>query len=133
MDRNLCNPFDDSAPERLRHMGLLTAEGTPEQDALAVIERLYAGLFYDALFDFYDDVSNVNAICCDLAEQLDTGNPRQSFLRICSAYDTIYLAIPEPVWWIAGNLDLVTHFSTGFIKRLTDLFQEVGGCHDTRD
>lgn len=51
-EQNLCNPFDDSAPERLRHMGLLTAEGAPEQDALAVIERLYAGLFYDALFDF---------------------------------------------------------------------------------
>ena len=34
------------------YMGLLTAEGAPEEDALAVIERLYAGLFYDALFDF---------------------------------------------------------------------------------
>ena len=95
MNKNLCNPFDDSAPERLRHMGLLTAEGVPEQDALAVIERLYAGLFYDALFDFYDDVGNVNAI-------------------------------PEPVWWMAGNLDLIAHFSAGFIKRLTDLIQKAG-------
>ena len=95
MNKNLCNPFDDSAPERLRHMGLLTAEGVPEQDALAVIERLYAGLFYDALFDFYDDVGNVNAICLELAERLGTENPRRSFLNICSAYDAIYLAIPE--------------------------------------
>ena len=116
MDRNLCNPFDDSAPERLRHMGLLTAEGAPEEDALAVIERLYAGLFYDALFDFYDD----------LAERLGTENPRRSFLNICSAYDAIYLAIPEPVWWMAGNLDLIAHFSAGFIKRLTDLLQKAG-------
>ena len=85
MDRNLGNPFDDSAPERLRHMGLLTAEGAPEEDALAVIERLYAGLFYDALFDFYDDMGNVNAICLELAERLGTGNPRRSFLNICSA------------------------------------------------
>lgn len=126
MNKNLCNPFDDSAPERLRHMGLLTAEGVPEQDALAVIERLYAGLFYDALFDFYDDVGNVNTICLELAERLGTENPRRSFLNICSAYDAIYLAIPEPVWWMAGNLDLITHFSAGFIKRLTDLIQKAG-------
>jgi len=127
MDRNLCNPFDDSAPERLRHMGLLTAEGTPEQDALAVIERLYAGLFYDALFNFYDDMGNVNAICLELAERLGTENPRRSFLNICSAYDAIYLAIPEPVWWMAGNLDLIAHFSAGFIKRLTDLIRQEAG------
>ncbi len=127
MDRNLCNPFDDSAPERLRHMGLLTAEGAPEEDALAVIERLYAGLFYDALFDFYDDMGNVNAICLELAERLGTGNPRRSFLNICSAYDAIYLAIPEPVWWMAGNLGLIAHFSAGFIKRLTDLIREEAG------
>ena len=36
-------PFDDSAPGRLRHMGLLTAEGKADQDALAVAARLYAG------------------------------------------------------------------------------------------
>lgn len=126
MGKNLCNPFDDSAPERLRHMGLLTAEGAPEQDSLTVVEQLYAGLFYDALCDYYDDMAVVTATCRELAERLGTENPRQSFLRICSAYDAIYLAIPEPVWWIAGNLDLVTHFSVGFIKRLTDLLQEVG-------
>lgn len=126
MGKNICNPFDDSAPERLRRMGLLTAEGTPEQDALTVMERLYAGLFYDALCDFYDDMEAVIAMCRKLVEQLSAENPRHSFLSICSAYDAIYLAIPEPVWWIAGNLDLIAHFSAGFIKQLTDLLQEVG-------
>lgn len=55
----------------------LRQEGAPEEDALAVIERLYAGLFYDALFDFYDDVGKVNAICLDwpsgLAQKIPDG------------------------------------------------------------
>ena len=72
-------------------------------------------------------MGNVNAICLELAERLGTGNPRRSFLNICSAYDAIYLAIPEPVWWMAGNLGLIAHFSAGFIKRLTDLIREEAG------
>ena len=133
MKRNLCTPFDDSAPERLRHMGLLTAEGLPERDVLAVIERLYAGLFYDVLCDFYDDMDSVCAVCRKLAEQIGTEDPKHSFLKICSTYDALYLSIPEPVWWIAGNLELTALFSEGFVKRLTDLLQEAGGCHETND
>ena len=37
------DPFDDSVPERLRRMGLLTAGGKPDRDAMAVVSRLYAG------------------------------------------------------------------------------------------
>ena len=49
------DPFDDSVPERLRRMGLLTVEGKPDLEAMAVVSRLYAGEFYDDLYDFYRD------------------------------------------------------------------------------
>lgn len=52
------DPFDDSVPERLRRMGLLTAGGKPDRDAMAVVSRLYAGAFYDDLYDFYSDIWN---------------------------------------------------------------------------
>lgn len=126
MEKNLCTPFDDSAPRRLQRMGLLTAEGIPNQEALAVIERLYAGLFYDALCDASDDVDNIIAVCGEMSEQIGSRNPRQSFLKICLAYDAISLSIPEPVWWMAGNMELIAHFSVGFVKQLTDLLREVG-------
>lgn len=119
-------PFDDSAPGRLRHMGLLTAEGKADQDALAVAARLYAGLFYDDLCDFYNDLSSVNAVCRELQERMRSEDPRMPFLSICSAYDAMYHALPEPVWWMAGNLELVSQFSHGFIRRLSECNEESG-------
>ena len=61
-------PFDDSAPERLRRMGLQACDGEPDQDAL-----------------------------------------------------------PEPVWWLAGNLKLVEQFSQCFIRRLSEFVEECEG------
>ena len=61
-------PFDDSAPERLRRMGLQACDGKPDQDAL-----------------------------------------------------------PEPVWWLAGNLKLVEQFSQCFIRRLSEFVEECEG------
>ena len=48
-------------PERLRRMGLLTAGGKPDRDAMAVVSRLYAGAFYDDLYDFYSDMRSVKS------------------------------------------------------------------------
>ena len=62
------DPFDDSVPERLRRMGLLTAEGKPDWEAMAVVSRLYAGEFYDDLYDFYSDMRSVNSVCRELIE-----------------------------------------------------------------
>lgn len=121
-----CDPFDDSAPERLRRMGLLTAEGKPDRDALAVAARLYAGAFYDDLCDFYSDMGSVSAVCRELTERIGSEDPRLPFLSICSAYDAMYCALPEPVWWMAGNLELVSHFSHGFIRRLSEFTEESG-------
>ena len=59
-----CSPFDDSAAERLRRMGLLTESGAPDRDAAAVAAHLYAGLFYDSLCDFHSDMGGVTAGNC---------------------------------------------------------------------
>lgn len=121
-----CGPFDDSAPERLKRMGLLSPEGAPDRDSLAVAARLYAGLFYDALCDFHSDMEQVSAVCRELTERADTADPRLPFLDICAAYDALYVPIPEPIWWMSGNLELVAEFSAGFVRRLAEFQVESG-------
>lgn len=121
-----CGPFDDPALERLRRMGLLTAEGKPDRDALAVVSRLYAGLFYDELCDFYSELHSVNNVCRSLIERGNADDIRLPFLSICWAYDAMYCALPDPVWWIAGNLELAVHFAQGFIRRLSEFTEEAG-------
>lgn len=47
------SPFDDSALERLRRMGLVTAKDTPDRDVMNVFSGIFAGQFYDDLCDYY--------------------------------------------------------------------------------
>ena len=39
------SPFEDSATQRLRRMGLTTEDGSPERDAMAVFSSIFAGQF----------------------------------------------------------------------------------------
>lgn len=56
------SPFDSTAIDRLRRMGLATADGSVERDAMAVFCCIFAGQFYDDLCDYHqDDVQAVKA------------------------------------------------------------------------
>lgn len=119
------DPFDDSARERQRRMGLLNTADEPELDAIAVMARLYAGLYDDDLCDYFSDLSDARAVCHKLAGRVSETDARPKFLAICTAYDAIYRALPEPVWWIAGNLELAAPFADGFLRRLAELSEEM--------
>ena len=120
------DPFDDSVPGRLRRMGLLTEEGKPDREAMVVVSRLYAGAFYDDLYDFYNDMRSVNCVCRELIDLVDAEDARLPFLSICSAYDAIYRSLPAPIWWIAGNLEVAAQFAAGFLRRLSEFTEESG-------
>lgn len=119
-------PFDDSVPGRLRRMGLLTEEGKPDREAMVVVSRLYAGAFYDGLYDFYSDMRNVISVCRELIDLADAEDAQLPFLSICSAYDTIYHSLPAPTWWIAGNLEVAAQFAAGFLGRLSEFTEGSG-------
>jgi len=53
------SPFDNSATSRLMRMGLLGTNGAANVDAVSVIAKVYSGLFYDTLYDFYGDTQFV--------------------------------------------------------------------------
>ena len=52
-------PFDDSALERQRRMGLVSADGKADKDAIAVLCCIYAGQLFDDLCDFYQCLEDV--------------------------------------------------------------------------
>lgn len=117
-------PFDDSAKVRLIHMGLLTESGQVNRDAVGVLARVYAGLYFDALSDAGDDKEWLTAACADLIRQLRTVSPRQLFLSICVQHDYLHMDIPEPMWRLSGNPALVEAFSEDFVRRLREFLSE---------
>ena len=116
------SPFDSTAIDRLRRMGLATADGSVERDAMAVFCCIFAGQFYDDLCDYHqDDVQAVKAAVTPLVDGVDTGNPQGKFLMICLQYDSIYRSLPDPVWWISGSPTFAELFAEDFLTHLKRL------------
>ncbi len=120
------DPFDDSAAERHRRMGLLTADSRADNAAMKVFSQIYAGLFYDSLCDFSGSFETVRTVCSRLLE-LSGEEPRRVLLALSMQYDTMRRALPEPVWWIAGSKVLLPVFASGFLEDLRVLLQESEG------
>lgn len=121
-DRPTHSPFDSSAIDRLRRMGLASSEGTVDRDAMAVFCSIFAGQFYDDLRDYYqDDPGAIKAVLAPLADGADTGDPHGKFLMICLQYDSIYRTLPDPVWWLSGSPAFAEAFADGFLAHLKRL------------
>lgn len=112
------DPFDDSAHERQKRMGLLTSDGQPSTVNIEAFCTLYAGLFFDDLCDCCGDFNAAIAICRNLIVLSQREEPRRMLLAISVQYDTMQRSLPDPIWWIAGNQMLVDAFTQGFSQRL---------------
>ena len=116
------SPFDGSAIDRLRRMGLAASDGCVERDAMAVFSCIFAGQFYDDLRDYYqDDPAAFRSALTALTDGADTGDPHGKFLMICLQYDSIYRALPDPVWWLSGSPAFAEAFADGFLAHLKRL------------
>lgn len=115
------SPFEDSAAERLRRMGLTAADGSPERDAMTVFSSIFAGQFFDDLCDYCQDFENVQAIIDQIFHTAEQADPKQKFLLICLQYDSIYRTLPDPVWWISGSPAFAELFAEGFLAHLKRL------------
>lgn len=118
------DPFDDSAVERHRRMGLLTADGKADTAAMAVFSRVFAGLFFDCLCDFSGSFETVRTVCLRLLELAEEEEPRRILLALSIQYDAMRRSLPEPIWWIAGSKTLLPPFTTGFLQHLRTLLSE---------
>ena len=121
--RRAQSPFDDSAAERLRRMGLADGNGVPDRDALAVCSCIFAGQFFDDLCDYFESYENVRDLISGLSESAEDAAGKQKFLLVCLQYDSIYWNLPDPVWWISGNPAAAELFAEGFVAHLKQLDQ----------
>lgn len=123
------NPFDDGAKERLRRMGLFTADGTIAENNLMALSCAFAGALFDDLCDFYQEQREVLAVLRQLYENAACADPRQRFLLLCLQYDALSQPLPNPIWWISGDLELAGEFADQFIchlKKLSDAMEVTG-------
>ena len=121
--RRAQSPFDDSAADRLRRMGLTDEAGKPDRDALAICSRIFAGQFFDDLCDYFESYEDVQDLISGLSESAENAAGKQKFLLVCLQYDAIYRTLPDPVWWISGNPAAAELFAEGFIAHLKQLDQ----------
>lgn len=112
------SPFDHTAIERHRRMGLLSCNGVVNTAAMDTFSRIHAALFYDDLLDYYRDSSRVQTICHSLIERCNQASLHDSMLNLCIEYDYIHRPLPEAIWWIAGSDVLLQPFLTGFLQWL---------------
>ena len=88
--RRVQSPFDDSAAERLRRMGLADGNGVPDRDAIAVCSCIFAGQFFDDLCDYFESYEDVRDLISGLSESAEEAAGKQKFLLVCLQYDSIY-------------------------------------------
>ena len=112
------SPFDDTAIERLRRMGLADADGRADRDVMTVFACIFAGQFYDDLCDYYQDYTDVQELLTQMFDTAETADPRQKFLLICLQYNGMFRDLPDPVWWISGQPEFTELFADGFLAHL---------------
>lgn len=121
--RRAQSPFDDSARDRLRRMGLTDEAGKPDRDAFTFCSRIFAGQFFDDLCDYFESYEDVRDLISGLSDSSENAEGRRKFLLVCLQYDAIYRTLPDPVWWISGNPAAAELFAEGFLAHLKLLKQ----------
>lgn len=119
------SPFDDSANVRLRRMGLLQEDGTPEKQRISLLGEVFAGQFFDDLYDFRQDAEVADRSLESFVKEAGEATAKYRFLLICLQYDAIRRPLPDPVWWLSGNAGLAEIFSSSFVVRLRELVKGV--------
>lgn len=123
--RKATSPFDAAATERQRRMGLIDSDGKANANAVSVMARVCAGMFYDDLCDCAGEDGTILSTYTRLARLRETAEPRQVFLSICVAYDEIHRPLPELLWWISGSNEIVPLFIESFMDSLKTILHQI--------
>ena len=125
------SPFDDSAPTRLKHMGLLDAAGGVQKPAVAVLGHNMAGLLFNDLCDHHSVAHAVVAGYEARKVYLVQRDYTHLLVRYSIQYDIMRQPLPPTVWWLSGSKVLVQPFLDSLMKELGVLVRglesEVGG------
>jgi len=135
---NVPSPFNDSARKRLKRMGVLDSEGRVSIRAMTEFTKIFAGLFFDDLRDFYE--TNHMLTTYETFKALSLKEEHQNmFLLMSILYDYMSKPLPDPVWWLAGESEAVTAFMImlmgsfdDFMKNEGSLLSSLPRCNPTR-
>ena len=106
MPPHITTPFDDSAAVRLRRMGLLTPNGTPDERIIQPLAYVSAGLYYDQLCDSVESHESAAGVCQHIISEEAENRPRQALLALSMSYDAMCRGLPDPIWWLSGSKDM---------------------------
>ena len=112
------DPFDGSTGARLERMGILRPDGQVDAETMRTFVRLFAGLFFDELCDFYSDQGELDAVINAFSQLAAREDNQNIYLLLSLQYDAIRKPLPDPVWWLAGCAPARSLFCLGFVERL---------------
>ncbi len=119
------DPFDGSADARLRRMGLLTETGEVNEPAMNVSAHIFAASLFDDLCDTHEDQRQIFQVMSAFRELAARQDAKRIFLMISLQYDALRKPLPDPVWWLAGNVPALTRFSLDFAAYLLQLADDM--------
>ena len=120
----IADPFNNAAPARLIRMGILNNDKEINRENLKVISTLFAGLFFDELYDWYDDCDAIFSIYSMFSELHEREDYHHLYLYLSVCYDQIGKTLPEPVWWIAGQEQIIILFMEFFFQYFSSLMNK---------
>lgn len=120
------DPFNSAAPARLIRMGILKEDGSIDDTVVDVFAKGYAGLFFDALHDSYDDAATIAGIIKTFSELRTRNDYFHMYLYLSLSYDNMAIALPDPIWWIAGQEEIIVRFMTAFLSYLEAMQTNAG-------
>ena len=97
MPPHITTPFDDSAAMRLRRMGLLTPDGTPDERIIQPLAYVSAGLYYDQLCDSVESHESASGVCQHIINEEGENRPRQALLALSMSYHAMRRGLPDPI------------------------------------
>lgn len=124
MPPHITTPFDDSAIMRLRRMGLLMPDGTPDERMIQPLACVSAGLYYDQLCDSVESYESAAGVCRHIISEEAQNRPRQALLALSMSYDAMRRGLPDPIWWLSGSKDIIPIFMHAFAAHLSDILQK---------
>ena len=118
------DPFNSSSGARLERMGVLRPDGSVNVEIMRAFVRIFSGLFFDELCDFYTSQEQVSPVLTAFSELAARGDHQNIYLLLSLQYDTIRKPLPDPIWWLAGSPPALSLFCLGFVEQLLLLEKE---------
>jgi hypothetical protein len=107
-------------------MGLLTPDGKPDPYILPVFAGIFCAQFFDDMLETHDDRRVIRVACQIFGELRARREYEDMLVFLCIQYDAMRRTLPDPVWHISGNRELIRAFMDSFASRLAELAEDAG-------